>query len=226
MSETDSFINEVSEEVRQDRMFKLWKRFGPYVIGAVVAVVALAGVNEWMTTQAKTRAENTGAALTAASAGAPDQAAQALTVLADAASHDGEAVLARLMAAAAFAEAGDKEAAAAAYDLVNLNADADLVLRDFAAFRALMLRSGEMAPADLVNALNPVAEGSNAFRILALEARGVAHYRAGDADAAAIDLRAVVEDQASPNGARQRASALLTAIGVSLDDGDTQPVVE
>ncbi|MGB0507076.1 MAG: tetratricopeptide repeat protein [Pikeienuella sp.] len=226
MSETDSFIEEVSEEVRRDRMFKLWKRFGPYVIGAVVAIVVLAGVNEWMNSQAKTQAENTGAALTAASAGTPAEAAQALTVLADAAAHDGEAVMARLMAAAAFAEAGDDKAAAEAYDLVNLDPNADLILRDFAAFRALMLRSADMAPADLVNALNPVAEGQNAFRILALEARGVAQFRAGNADAAAADLKAVVEDQATPNSARSRASALLTAMGVSLEESDPEAVAE
>jgi hypothetical protein len=226
VSETDSFIEEVSEEVRKDRMFKLWKRFGPYVIGGVVAIVVLAGAKEWVDSRAKTQAENTGAALVAASAGSPDQAAQALTVIADAATHDGEAVLARLMAAAAYAESGDQEAAAAAYDLVNLDSNADLILRDFAAFRALMLRSAEMQAADLVNALNPIAEGQNAFRILALEARGVAQYRAGDAEAAAADLQAVVNDETSPNGARSRAAALLTAMGVSLEDSDPQAVEE
>jgi hypothetical protein len=32
VSETDSFIQEVTEEVRHDRMFRLWKKYGPYAV--------------------------------------------------------------------------------------------------------------------------------------------------------------------------------------------------
>ena len=34
----------VSEEVRRDRMFGLWKRYGPFVIGAIVVFVVGAAV--------------------------------------------------------------------------------------------------------------------------------------------------------------------------------------
>ena len=44
MSESDSFIQEVTEEVRQDRMFALWKKWGPYVLAAIVIAVGGAAI--------------------------------------------------------------------------------------------------------------------------------------------------------------------------------------
>ncbi|MEL6318680.1 MAG: hypothetical protein AAFR16_13700, partial [Pseudomonadota bacterium] len=37
--ETDTFIDEVTEELRRDRLFALFKRYGPFAIGAVVLLV-------------------------------------------------------------------------------------------------------------------------------------------------------------------------------------------
>ena len=42
----DTLIREVDDELRGDRMRALWKRFGPYVIGAAVAIVLIVAVNE------------------------------------------------------------------------------------------------------------------------------------------------------------------------------------
>ena len=66
MSDRDSFIEEVSEEVRRDRMFSLWKRYGPFVIGGIVAVVALTGVKNWLDSEAEKAARQAGGALIAA----------------------------------------------------------------------------------------------------------------------------------------------------------------
>ena len=46
MSDTDSFIEEVSEEVRRDRLFKLMKRYGWIAILAVLLLVGGAAFNE------------------------------------------------------------------------------------------------------------------------------------------------------------------------------------
>src|SRR5690606_30784556 len=45
----DTILREVDEELRSDRMRSLWRRFGPYVIGAAVAIVLLVAVNEGWT---------------------------------------------------------------------------------------------------------------------------------------------------------------------------------
>ena len=58
VSHTDSFIEEVTEEVRQDRMFGLWKRYGPYVLAGVFVVVAGSAAWQWRVTEQRTAARN------------------------------------------------------------------------------------------------------------------------------------------------------------------------
>ncbi len=44
----DTLIREVDEELRRDRMRKLWRQGGPWVIAAAVAVVlVVAGYEGW-----------------------------------------------------------------------------------------------------------------------------------------------------------------------------------
>lgn len=213
VSDRDSFIDEVSEEVRRDRMFSLWRRFAPFVIGGVVVIVALAGAKAWMDSKAVDEARRAGAAIIGATEVAPTEAATALSALADATDHEGAAVLSRLRAAGAYAEAGAAAEAAAAYRQVADDGAADPLLRDFAAFRAVMAGAGGMEPAALIDALNPIADGNGAFRLLAMEAKGAAQLAAGDRDAAIATLRAIIDDEAAPQGLTQRVGALLSALG-------------
>ncbi|PKP62151.1 MAG: hypothetical protein CVT86_08330, partial [Alphaproteobacteria bacterium HGW-Alphaproteobacteria-8] len=48
MSDSDSFIQEVSEEVRRDRMFRLWKRYAPLVLAAIVLVIGATALSAWL----------------------------------------------------------------------------------------------------------------------------------------------------------------------------------
>ena len=51
MSETDSFIEEVTEEVRRDRLFALFRRYGWIVLVLIVLVVGGAAWNEYRKAQ-------------------------------------------------------------------------------------------------------------------------------------------------------------------------------
>ena len=218
MSDSDSFINEVSEEVRRDRMFALWRKYGPYVIGAIVLIVGAAGVKAYLDAQERTAAMAAGAELIAASEGDLDQQAEAMAELAGTASHDGARLMAELRAAGAIAASGDAAAAADAYDDIAASPAADALLQDFARFRAVMLRGADMAPGAFADALSPIANGAGPFRLLALEARGIALVRAGDQAAGEDELRAAYSDEAAPQTLRQRIEVLMTAIGGSLDN--------
>ena len=218
MSDSDSFINEVSEEVRRDRMFALWRKYGPYVIGAIVLIVGAAGVKAYLDAQERSAAMAAGAELIAASEGDLDQQAEAMAALAGTASHDGARLMAELRAAGAIAASGDAAAAADAYDDIAASPAADALLQDFARFRAVMLRGADMAPGAFADALSPIANGAGPFRLLALEARGIALVRAGDQAAGEDELRAAYSDEAAPQTLRQRIEVLMTAIGGSLDN--------
>lgn len=218
MSDRDSFIDEVSEEVRRDRMYALWRRYGGFVIGAIVAVVAAAGVKTWLDAEAKDEARRAGGAVIAAARGEPAAAAEALAALAEGSDNEGARLLARLRAAAALAETGETDAAAAAYDAVAADGAADPVLQDFAAYRAVALRAPAMAPEEAVAAFAPIAEGAGPFRLLGQEGQAGAWVRAGERDKAVEALRRIAETDEAPNGLKQRAVATLTALGAPLED--------
>lgn len=218
MSDSDSFINEVSEEVRRDRMFALWRKYGPYVIGVIVLIVAAAGAKAYLDTQERAAARAAGGALIAASDGDLEAQSAALIALADTVDHDGARLLAELRAASVMAASGDASGAAAAYDGIAASAAADPLLQQFAAYRATVLRGAEMEPGAFADALSPIANGSGPFRLLAMEARGVALLRAGDRQAGEDELRAVHSDDAAPPPMRQRIEVLMTAFGGALDN--------
>lgn len=218
MSDSDSFISEVSEEVRRDRMFALWRKYGPYVIGAIVLIVAAAGGKAYLDVQERSAAQEAGGALIAASEGSLDEQSVALTALAGSADHDGARLLAELRVAGLTAASGDAAAAAEAYDRVAASATVDPLLQDFAAYRATMLRGATMEPSAFADALSPIVNGSGPFRLLAMEARGIALVRAGDQAAGEEEMRAAHSDEAAPQAMRQRIEVLMTAIGGSLDN--------
>jgi hypothetical protein len=97
MSDTDSFIEEVSEEVRRDRMFDLFRRYGWIAVAAVLLLVGGAAWNEWSRSQQQTRAEALGDAVVAALQ--LEDAAQRAAALQDIQSQtaDGQAMVQLLM---------------------------------------------------------------------------------------------------------------------------------
>ena len=60
MSDTDSFIEEVSDEVRRDRLFKIFKKYAWVAVLIVVLLVGGAAFNEYRKISDQKRAANLG----------------------------------------------------------------------------------------------------------------------------------------------------------------------
>ena len=43
-AEQENLFKEIDEDLRQERFAKLWKKYGPYIISAAVALVLVAGL--------------------------------------------------------------------------------------------------------------------------------------------------------------------------------------
>jgi len=215
VSETDSFIQEVTEEVRKDRMFRLWKKYGPYGVTAVVAVVAVTAGLNWMKHREIQQARDTGGAFLASDiASVEDQ--EVLT-----GSVDGPAaVIARLRLAAATAGAGDVKAAAALYREVADEADLDSVYAELARLQAVRVGVAAMDPAAAVAELEPlIAEGAP-YRVLALELRAMGRLNSGDTEAAHADRTAIIGDPQATGESSKRAVALLMSSGGEFPAGE------
>jgi len=219
VSDSDSFIQEVSEEVRRDRMFRLWRRYAPAVLGGVVLVVGATAFNAWRDHSRATAAQEMGARMIAAGeAAAPAARAEAFLALADAAD-GGAATLARLRAAAELAAAGDAGGAAQAYGRIAEAADTEPAFAAFAAYRAAVLAAPQAGAAATIATLTPLTAEGGPFRLLALEARAAAHLALGDRAAARADLDAVAADPLATENLRARVREALATLGAEAMNG-------
>lgn len=213
MADRDTFIDEVSEELRRDRMLRLWRRWGPWIVGVIVLLVIAAGVASWLENQDEAEAREAGAALIAISEmdGARDRAEMYADMAAE--REGGVALVARLSQAAALAEAGDADAAAAALEAVESDGSVAPVYRSLAGLKAAMLRAPSRTPEEREQALAPHLAEGQPFRLLALERRAVARLEAGNLEGARADIDAALADPMLSPTLRQRLEQLSLLTG-------------
>lgn len=216
----EALFREVEEDLRAEQMRALWKRFGPYVIGTAVLIVAIvAGMQGWQAWQASVQAgeaERYHAAVTG-QGDQPDLAA--LQALADD-GRTGYAPLAALVRANALAGAGDPGAAIDAYDALSTDGAAPGPVRHLATMAAALLAMEVEEPGSIRGRLAPLTDDDSPWRYMAREMLGVLAMQAGDTEAARRifnDLRDVRE---APPGVRSRASELLAMLGGPPDGAD------
>ena len=192
----DTIFREVDEELRGDRMRNLWKRFGPYVIGAAVAIVVLVAVNEgwswWQNSQAAQASDKFYSALEIAD-GTDVAAAQKAFEDVQAGSPAGYATLAKFRLAGLLAKEGKTDEAIAAYDAL-ANSEPNQQLKALALVFAanLFVDRGDVAAVE--QRIQGLASADNALRNAARETIGLAQFKAGDLDAAVVTLNEILAD--------------------------------
>jgi hypothetical protein len=216
VSESDSFIREVSEEVRRERFAHLLRRYGWIAALVLIALVGGAGLNEWMKARDRAAAQAAGDALREAYlVEAPEARAEALAAVAGEA--PGAAPVARLAEAGALVEAGEPERAAEVLSAVAEDPAAGPLYRDLALLQRVAVLGAAMDRSERLAALETLTRSEGPFRPLALEQRALAHIEAGDVAAAHADLEALLALPTVPDGLGARARQLLVATGGSPD---------
>ncbi len=219
MASEDSFITEVTEEVRRDRLFALFRRYGWIAIAVVVAIVVGAAWNEWRKAEARALAEARGdAILTALEAESAELRAASLAKLAE--GGEGQVVVppvVALLAAAERAAAEDSPTAVSLLEKLASTPGLDPLYQDLAQLKAVIIGSKEIPPEERVSRLEALILPGSPFRTLALEQTALAHAEAGNADAALKILSELISDADSSQGLRRRAQQLIVALGGSLD---------
>ena len=220
-------FDEVDEELRADRAQALLKRYGGVLIGLAVAVVVATGGWQgwrwWQAKQAREAGEAYMAVLYEAEALTPQSspanraeiAAKLEKTAAEAPA--GYSALARLRAAGLRAQAGDQKGAAALAEIVAADGSVDQVLRDYATLLVVQygIDSTDAATqgATLQARLQPLLNPANPWHGLAREAQAMLALRQGQTEQARQALQELVKDVTAPEGARARASALLSRVG-------------
>lgn len=209
MSNPDSFIEEVTEEVRRDRLFGLFRKYGWIGVLAVLAVVGGTAWREWSQSKAEARAEAFGdAILDALDQGTPEERSSALSAIPT----DGtQTALLQLI----LASDPDEDRASSLAALDTLIADTALApaYRDLAVLRRVLVAGAEMPLADRRAALEGIATAGRPYRTLASELLAYLLVEEGKTDEAIAALTTLIQDQEATGPLRARAGQMITALG-------------
>ena len=209
MSNNESFIDEVTEEVRRDKLFLLFRRYGWIGVVLVIGIVGGAAWTEWQKVQTASRAESFGDAVTAAlTLDTPDARIAALKAVPTSGDQAG---LLQLMLASDPDK--DRATAIAALDSVAADSTLDGSYRDLAVLRRTILVEADTPIADRRAALEGITAPGRPYRTLALEQLAYLLIEDGKTPQAIDALRALTKDQDASAGLRARAEQVILALG-------------
>jgi hypothetical protein len=215
-------FDEVSEDLRHDQAVALGKRYGSYLIGAMLAVLVGVGAQQYWeyhqaqqadaaATQYLALTQTVDATGTSIDAPTAQSAAQALASFATTAP-EGYKTLADLRAAALYAGAGQPTQAEALWDQTSADQAADPLLRDLATLLWAQHALGTVADQDVMTRLAPLTQSTNPYHALALETQAYAALHAGDTAQAKALLSQLNADTNVPPGVRNRAQLMLAKL--------------
>lgn len=207
----DAVLTELQEDLRRQQLLDWMRRYGPWVVvAALLAVFGTAGY-VFYKRQHEAKLEQVTAALyqnlgqnakaqPAGSAGRLDSFA---------AEQGGDtAVLAKLLAAGLKLRADDKPGTLAELQGVIDDKRADDSLHGAATIMYVQNALESATPDDLQQRLKPYQDAGSPYRFQAWELGALVAHRAGDHDRAQQLLQNIVNDEAAPATARERAADL------------------
>lgn len=208
----DSFIREVNEELRSERMRAVWRRFGPILIGGALALIigtaGYVGYEYWRNSKAEASGDKFLAALELVSQNKNDEALTALKTL-EAEGAGSYPVLAQLRGATLLEQNKDLTGAVSAFDTVAADNKAPVALRDIAKLRAAYILVDSGSYDDVAKRAETLSADGNPMRGSAREVLGLAAYKAGRTDDALKLFQQNADDAAIPANLRQRANVML-----------------
>lgn len=222
MSNPDSFIDEVNEELKRDRLFAAMKKYGWIAVLAVIGAVGFAAWNEWSKARATAQAQAFGDAIVAALQ--PEDPAARRAALSGLAAEHGtvaaHAGILNLLLAAETLEGGERTRALAALADVAGDADLPVSYRHLATLkRVIAATEAEIPLAERQALIAPLTAPGAPFRPLALEQQALLTLESGDTAGAILALTALLGDAEATAGLRARVQQVIVILGGSAEPG-------
>lgn len=208
MSQTDSFIEEVTEELRRDQLFATFRKYGWVAALGIVFIVGGAAYYEWRQTTQENSAQAQGDAILSALEGeTPEERAEALSMITDEAG-----LVARLLEANAYVEAGDEAKALDIFDAIAAQ-PLDPRYTDMAKFKALLIRGATMDPVERTNAFAELSLPGRPYRLIATEQGAIAMLEQGKTEEGLAVLTALLSEAFLPSNLERRVKQIIVANG-------------
>lgn len=209
---TDLLIREVDEDLRQDQMNALWRRYSTLFYGAAIAIVVGVALwqvwQNWQLRQSIAASDKYVSALTLAENGKKEDAVKQLALLAEDGTK-GYRLLARLKQAELLISNGDTNGALSLYQSIGNDGSVDQIYRDMAKIKAAYISLDSTDPALMDHQVEPLTAESNAWRFQAREIQALDALKRGETTRASDLYKGLADDIAAPQGIRARAAEML-----------------
>ena len=213
VSDTDSFIEEVSEEVRRDRLYGFFRKYAWIGILVVVTIVGGTAFLEFHKAKAKTKAEAIGSSIIEALEISNEKERVELLGNIEVSNSEAKSIVALLLAA--------EEMSLQNYDAAsrNLNAISEdqsisQIYRDMAKFKFLLISHSRLEVELLLTGFEDLASPGNPFRLLAEEQIALLRLKNKENEAAINILKSILDDAELTDTIKQRVSQLLISLDV------------
>ena len=222
----ESFAREVDENLRRDQATDFAKRFGGWIAGAILLLLAAAGGYLFWQDRQRAAAERHGEelsqVLTDVGTGNTGTAPARLQKLRNADS-DGFRAAAMLTEAALAVQQNDRKAAIEHYAAIATDESLPREYRDLATIRRTALDFDSVQPKDVINRLAPLAKADNPWFGSAGELTALAMLKLGRQAEAGRLLATIAGDRKVPASIRDRSAQLATTLGTEVPALNPRP---
>ncbi len=210
MSNSDSFFNEVTEDLRRERALNLLRRYGWIAVLLVLLVVGGTAWNEWRKAQARASAEAFGDAVLAALEN--NETADRIAALAEIDTTGAQAGLLRLLSAGALLEE-DRPAALEALQAAANDSALPEAYRQLATLQRIIAGGREIPLAEREQLLAGLSQPGQPMRPVALEQTALLQLEQGNRERAIEILTDLLSQSDVSDSLQRRVTQLITALG-------------
>lgn len=210
-------FEELNEDIRRDNMTKLWKKYGPWVIGICVLIVAAVGGSAGYESYKKSQAVSaSNAYLAYVEALTVEGDDSALLKAVEDTGHKGYILLSKIAEADTFAKDENFIEAVKLYDIIAFDASNVQNDRDLANIKAAYLLVDTASLDEMKKRLENINVVENAFRFQAREILGLVAYRTEQYKEAHDIFTSLSANAQTPNNIRNRAEQVLLLLASKI----------
>ena len=206
MSENESFIAEVTEEVRRDKLYLLLKRYGWIPVIVIITVILTSIFIEIRNNAKVIEAENLGDLLASSLSGDIEVKA----ILSNDISSTPKSLIALLLEAKILENKLEYQTAIAAYETVLSREEIPTSLRDFVKFKLVLLVKDD--PMRIKKLIGDLINPDGSFHLLALEQKVLIEIGEKRWNEAVANLNLILADPEVSQGMISRATQIKKAI--------------
>jgi hypothetical protein len=222
----DEFLNEVENDIRQEKLLTLWRRYGKAVTAAIIGVVVtVTGYSLWQYYDYNVRLKLSEKLNAAQELIASGNTEKALSILEDLTTKDSETYghLAAFQKAGLLLKDGTSAQKAEAVDIFRRlakNTKLDSLWRDLSTLLEIIacMDQPDYKNGDLISRLDMLVKEDNPWRHLAREMKGVLLYKNGQLLPAAETFARLVQDNQTASGISVRARLMTQIVSAELPE--------